>query len=199
MTNPDHTIATAAALFGAINNQPRGRVLKVRYAKKALPSDHPGSAPAAVSSGATFSAATGQDVLEVVFECPEGEETTHIPNSDYEPNNPTLHFLAAIGMQPSDIDGQQEHVEHKDAIVPLVYDNTRDQYAIRADVMERGKKALVDAEWNPWAEDDVAFAENRNDAKNGNESESDESDDADEDDDGDDDNSRHPAMNIEVK
>jgi hypothetical protein len=141
-----------AQMMGQLLGQPKGRVLRLRYTRKALPSEHPSSAPAAVSTGATFSAATGDDVLEVTFASPNGEETTHLMNEGYNPQVPALMFMGAIGVKPTDFDGKTLDVSDDGVIVPLVYDQNRDQYGIHGKVLERGQKALIDASWNSWDE-----------------------------------------------
>jgi hypothetical protein len=144
-------------MFGAMMGKPHGHVKTLRYTKKALPQDHKASAPAAVTAGATASAAMGNDTLEVTYLTPNGEEQTWLANTGYNPENPTLMFLAAIGHRPSEFENQRLDVSDENITVPLQYDQSEGKYGIHADMLERGQKALIRAAWNPWTEDMVAI------------------------------------------
>lgn len=88
----------------------------------------------------------GIPVLRVEFAYKGGTYTHDIPNGDFNVENPTLQFLAYLGLRPSDLDGQRLDVGSTTA--PLVRTGEND-YAIHADALEMGRERLEDVVWSP--------------------------------------------------
>lgn len=94
----------------------------------------------------------GAPVLRVVFEY-AGEEHTHdLPNGEFTLSNPALQFLAYVGLQPTDIDGNR-YVPSQRLVVPVVR-NGEDSYALHNEVLEAGAVNLQNADWTPTVEGD---------------------------------------------
>lgn len=89
--------------------------------------------------------ANGIPVLRVEF-IYEGSAYTHdIPNGEFRFDNPTLQFLAFLGMKPSDIDGTH-HELGTHIVAPVVRDG-EDSYALSNEALEAGVEALDHVMW----------------------------------------------------
>lgn len=140
--------------LASMHEQPEGTLLSIKY--DTTPHDQDMSLAQVLGTAPIVGAISGTDSLRLRYTTPDGEETMHLPNPNFGPRNPSVQFLAAIGLRPSDIEGETHRFEHSPRI-PLVYNDAEDRYMVAQTIIEHGKDQLVHADWNEWDEADVGI------------------------------------------